>query len=362
MELFTLHHQWATRPADQRFTSLQQVYDVTKRYADASVEKTVPWSDLRVVADGDDLFLTGQKNNPAAITHYAFGQLSSRIEAPASYLRTLPTTLAAQNLNYGLKNRISAVNDSSLLFHTNGGLVVRALTTAKYSRLWNYEVVSRLLEFADRNDLVPVAPTFRWDGQKADDSEKGLYASDHDMVLGLMSRDRYVSDGDSALYRVIIVENSEVGDKSFRVSLAMVRDICGNFILWGVMEAMEMSFPHIGDVASKWNDVRMDVRHYLDKSTDEEQNLIIAAKSTMLGMNRDQVLDALFGNRKIGLSRRAIGAAYDSVVEDQDGSPNSAWGFVQGLTRYSQSSTDGHTDKRLDLDRAGRRVLNTVEF
>jgi hypothetical protein len=367
MELFTLHNQWATRPSDERFTSLNDVLDVTRRYAMAARTKTLPWADLRVEATGLDLNLVGKADIPATLTHHAFGQLAARIGAPADYLRKLPTTLAAQNLNYGLKNRVQEDGqyDASLLFHTNGRLVLRALTTEKYSRLWNYEVVERLVGFADTHGLQPVRPTFTWNGQPAPQLTKentGLFASDHDMVLGLMAKDRVVQDNGSPMYRVIIVENSEVGDKSFRVTFAMVRDICGNLILWGATQAMEFSFPHIGDVASKWGDVKMDMKHYLDKSTDEEQRLIVAARSTMLGMNRDEVLDKLFGQRKIALPKRVIGAAYDMTVEAQDGSPNTVWGFVQGLTRYSQKTVGQYADKRLDLDRAGRRILQQIDF
>ena len=45
------------------------------------------------------------KAGSARLTHYAFGQLAGRVGAPASYIRNLPATLAAQNLNYGLANK-----------------------------------------------------------------------------------------------------------------------------------------------------------------------------------------------------------------------------------------------------------------
>ena len=365
MELFHLHNQWATRPADERFTTLQQVLDITKKYAASAREKDVPWKDLRVVADGSDMHLLGSKGIPAVITHHAFGQLAARIGAPASYLRDLPGTLAAQNINYGLKNRVDndGPNDASLLVHVNDGYVLRALTTTKYARLWNYEIVERLLGFADRNGLVPVQPTFTWDGSENVSEETGLYASDHDMVLGLMSKDRVINDGGSPLYRVVIVGNSEVGDGSFWTMRCLVRDICGNLILWGAEEVMELRFRHVGDVAEKWNEVKVELATYLDAGTEEEDKLIRIAKQTVIAGTREDVLDTLFGNRRVGMSMKAIKASYDSVNEEQDGSANTVWGFVQGITRYSQEVAGEHADKRLELDKAARRVMNqTLDF
>lgn len=36
MELFKAHQQWATRPADERFQTLEELYKVTRGYADNS--------------------------------------------------------------------------------------------------------------------------------------------------------------------------------------------------------------------------------------------------------------------------------------------------------------------------------------
>jgi hypothetical protein len=41
---------------------------------------------------------------PLAPTHWSFGQLTTMIGAPATYLRQLPAPLAASNLQYGLSS------------------------------------------------------------------------------------------------------------------------------------------------------------------------------------------------------------------------------------------------------------------
>jgi hypothetical protein len=148
MEIFKAHRQWATRPEDERFTSLQALHAACKAYANDAAEKSMPFADLRVENVEGDVQLVGKANVPAKLTHWAFGQLCSRLEAPASYLRELPATLACQNLNHGLARHVEDAKDAlaNLLFHKNGGLLLRAITTDSYTRIWNYEVAERLLD------------------------------------------------------------------------------------------------------------------------------------------------------------------------------------------------------------------------
>lgn len=56
MELFKAHAQWANRPEDERFTSLQAVYDATYGYKQTAQKATVRFDQVRVKAeDGDPL-------------------------------------------------------------------------------------------------------------------------------------------------------------------------------------------------------------------------------------------------------------------------------------------------------------------
>lgn len=162
MELFKATRQWAVRPADQRFETLQELYDVTKGYADQAAQATTTWEKMRVEAVGPDVQLVGREDVPAKFTHWAFGQLCARVEAPASYLRELPATLAAQNLNHGLSNK-GDQSKAQLMFHKNGGLVLRACTSDMYSRIWNYEIAGRLLQMQERG-WEPAKPDKRFDG------------------------------------------------------------------------------------------------------------------------------------------------------------------------------------------------------
>jgi len=357
-QIHAASHQWATRPADERFTSLEDMHAKTLQYRNASAEKDVPWTDLRVEAQGDDLSLVGKAGIGARIAHYAFGQLAARIGAPAAYLRDLPATLAAQNLNFGLKEKVSGW--ASLLFQRGEQLTLRAATSDKYERVWNHEVIARLIDLSQRQNLIPGRTTMGGaDNPDGNDlngvPSRSLYASDHDMFAFLMSDKQVVDPVGQPLYRGIIVSNSEVGDRSLGVLGFWFREVCWNHIIWGAERLLEVRLNHIGEIRNRWIDATVSIRRYLDSSTSMEETKF-KQLTARIAATKDEVLDTLFGKRSLGLSRKALEASYDAVVPEEDGDPRSVWGIAQGVTRYSQETT--YADERFALDKAAGKLLD----
>jgi len=100
--------EWFSRPDDERFLSLTELYDFVRDRSERSRSRTVEGVAVRVEASRDDgerlaLVLPGAAE-PVAPTHWGFGQLSSLVGAPAAYLRQLPAALAGINLQYGLSS------------------------------------------------------------------------------------------------------------------------------------------------------------------------------------------------------------------------------------------------------------------
>jgi hypothetical protein len=353
MELFKAHQQRATRPDDERFDSLADLHAATLAYAKTSTERSVPWGDLRTRPDADQVQLVDKAGTPALLTHYSFGQLANRVGAPAEYLRALPPALACDNLNHGLATRSFSADgrDAKLLFHVNGGILCRALTTTMYERVWNHEIAERLLEWETRG-WAPARPTIR-----AIDGKLPLYASDHDMFVFLAHNDLAIAEPgqDGALYRGVIVENSEVGAGSLKLTRFLYREMCGNHIIWGASNVMDLSLRHVGSIRSRLYKWTIALREYQNAGTDKDQQMVSRAMSTTIADTKEGVLDKLFGARTLNLSRRTIEASYDAVVQDQDGSPNTVWGMAQGITRHLQ--TLPHADKRTALDTAAGKLL-----
>lgn len=350
MELFKAARQWATRPADERFENLQDLYRKTREYADTAGEVTAEWRDLRAEAIADDVRLTGKANNPAMLTHWSFGQLCARVGAPGEYLRDLPATLAVQNLNHGLAKRNHNGDTAQLLMHQNGGLLARAITSDRYTRIWNHEVAARLIEL-EAQGWTPARPDIR-----VKDDRPALYASDHDLFAFVRNPNLAIEERNGgAVYRGVIVENSEVGAAALKLTRFLYREMCGNHIIWGASQVLELSIRHVGDAERNMRRWSWELRKYAESSASDEQAKIEAAQKTLIADTKEGVLDKLFGIRSLGISRKTLEAGYAAVNTAEDGDPRSVWGMVQGLTRHSQ--TIPYADKRNDLDRAAGKVL-----
>lgn len=352
MELFAANKQWSTRPDDERFQSLEDLHAACKGYAASATEKEgYPVEQLRVENVEGDVQLMGRGNIPARLTHWAFGQLAARVSAPASYLRTLPATLAVQNLNHGLARRVAQTTADgvvNLLFHTNGSLLLRALTSERYERVWNWEITERLLDLQSQG-WEPARPDIR-----VKDDRLPLYASDHDMFAFIRSQDRVVKEGSGFLQRGLIVENSEVGASKLRLTRFLYREMCGNHIIWGAEGVTEIALRHVGNIRERFSTWQAEIIKYLDSSVSDDEAQIETARTKIIAGTKVEVLDALFG-RRLGLTRKALEGGYDAVNPDQDGDPRSVWGIVQGLTRYSQ--TVPYADDRTLLDRAAGKIV-----
>ncbi len=98
--------EWFSRPADQRYLSLNELAHTVRERTDRSRTRVIESALVHVEANRADperlaLMLPGS-DKPVAPTHWSFGQLASQVGAPATYLRQLPAALAGINLQYGL--------------------------------------------------------------------------------------------------------------------------------------------------------------------------------------------------------------------------------------------------------------------
>lgn len=384
MNLFTASNQWATRPDDERFWTVKEAHDACKAYRETAREaKQVPFSSLRVEAVNSELKLIGKKETPARLTNWAFGQLSQRAGAPAGYLRTLPATLAAQNINHGLAHKTDGT--ANLLLHTNGGWLVRAFLSDDYRRIWNYEVLSRCEGLVDEGWKVPPArPAFGGShnvrpATEADVLENneggwglsvnvgdliapaGVYASDHDCFVFLVNTSKRIQDGtEGGLSRGVFITNSEVGAASLRITRFFFRHVCGNHIVWDASKVVDLRLRHVGRARGKFvRAFQAEVQWVDDASASDEEAKIRAAQRFIIADTKENVLDQLFGKKALGLSRKSIESAYE-LAEDhhEDGDPRSAWGIAQGLTRLSQQTP--YQDERDRLDRAAGKVIQVA--
>lgn len=382
MELFKASNQWAQRPDDERFSTLQELHDAVSSYRATAREATVPFNTLRTEARGTEIVLVSKANTPARLTNWAFGQVALAVGAPANYLRNLPPTLAAQNLNYGLA-KTEDRTDRQLLLHANGDLLARAITSERYTRIWNADITSRLLSMPDQGWQVPPARPVR-DGQRgtriATEADvlrgegfglsihvgdqiapAGLYASDHDLFVFMVNNDKRISEpgNPDGLARGFFVINSEVGAASFAIIRFLYRHVCGNHIVWGAQQVSEFRIKHIGNADDRaFAHIKGELVKYANESASDEEARIDKTARFIIGATKDEVLDSLFNVKSLGLSRARLSDAYDRAEQDEVAAvnPRSLWGMAQGVTRLSQESQ--YADERVQLDRAAGKILS----
>jgi hypothetical protein len=136
--------EWFNRPDDERYLSLDDLWASVKGRSERSRSRIVETAEIRVEASRDNAermqLILPRAQEPVAPTHWAFGQLTSIVGAPASYLRQLPAPLAAINLQYGLSSHRA---EQVKTFETEDGRTeLRAVTGPDYGRYLNSQAVS----------------------------------------------------------------------------------------------------------------------------------------------------------------------------------------------------------------------------
>jgi hypothetical protein len=143
MDTMRAHREWASRPADQRFTSLTELATFCAKQRDCSSQFVLPSNEIGAEPDAgrDAGLVIGMLKSLSRPTHWSFGQLASLAGAPPSYLRELPAALAADCINYGLRYNRDAEDVGVLLTRRDEALgselELRAATGPRYGRIWN---------------------------------------------------------------------------------------------------------------------------------------------------------------------------------------------------------------------------------
>lgn len=381
--LYQASRQWASRPADERFFSLEEMFQVTRGQYESSCEaKGVQLRALAVHPTGDDdLVVSGPSGATAKFTDHSFRQLCSTVSAPARYLAKLPAELAARCMNEGL-NRLDGDMTSNLFFHQNGSLVFRGMNSDVYQRVWNFEVAEFCLALREMDPAwrVPPArpagiigertrvateadvlndPQFSLSVQVGDlIAPAGLYASSHDVFVFMVNIERTLRSGGETLSRGFFISGSEVaGVTTHKVTTFLYDHVCGNHIVWGAQDVYEVAFRHVGrTLRAKVAEAYSRMRAISEGSAQADEARLQAARDFRLADDKDGVIDLVF-ERGI-FTRRDAEAAFTLAEEYSDihGDPCSAWGFASGATRLSQQTQ--FTDRRHELDRAAGRVLS----
>lgn len=358
--LMQASNQWAKRPDDERFTSLDELLAHTRHQREISKGMALPSRSLSAAPIADDatrtqLVVLGPDGSPSSPTHWAFGQLAQRVGAPASYLRTLPSDIAADALNYGIFKR--PVEDMGVLLRQNGGVELAAVTGPNYGRIWNADVVAALQQrFGNGIDGEFTVPGEFGKAVDVTKANTTLFAGERDMFVFLADETHRIDvpgrrNGETgSMARGFFVWNSEVGSRTLGVATFLFDYVCCNRIVWGAEGYEEILVRHTISAPDRFvEEVSPAIEAYAHKSTATITQAIEAAQAARLAPDK---VDEFLRKRFTKGQAAGIKAAH---LADEDRPIESLWDVTVGATAYARGIK--WQDDRVAIEKEAGKIM-----
>lgn len=351
--LYDAHRQWAYRPKDERFGNLEELYNFTRARKLSSEQRVSRLDKIAVLSTEAGGIAINGSSEQAELSNWAFGQLSSSVGAPASYLRTLPAEMAVDCLQYGLSN--SDQNCKLLIRnHTDysqreRGRIASAFTGPKYGRIWDADVLESLMNSVQDSSwhVPPARPNHG-------SENSGLYASDHDMFVFLVNDEKPVEVENSRLGRGFFCWNSETGSSTFGLTTFLYNYICGNHIVWGAEQVNELKIIHRTHAPDHFYSAALPILNEFVEDRGNRDNVTDTVYSAMKEKSGDTLDQALDYFKPRPFTRKEITNAWEQASSSGE-DPRTLWGMIQGLTAYARDMP--FCDKRVNLERRAGGLL-----
>lgn len=355
--------QWSSRPDDERFTSLHDLYAVTASGRERSRAAVLSTRQIEVQPAADDpingLQVAGPNGGYSLPTNWSFGQLASLAKAPAGYLRTLPAPIVADAMNYGLRFSRDAEDVGILLTKGEDSLELRAATGPRYGRVWNEEIVGALVnKFGDG-----VSGDFRVPGEfgkrvPVTKANTTIFGSDRDIFVFLADEEHRVEvhnrrDGQpGSLARGFFVWNSEVGSQSIGAAFFLFDYVCQNRIVWGAQEYKEIRLRHTASAPDRWlEEISPVLLEYSNSAAGPVEAMIREAQAKKVADDLDEFLAKRFTKSEA----TGIKAAHE---REENRPIESLWDVSVGVTEFAK--TIQYQDQRVAVERKAGAILDLV--
>jgi hypothetical protein len=361
MELMQAHKNWLSRPADERFVSLDAMHDAAADDMAHSKGVTVSSRSITFEPVGEgtqDLQIIGPSGAGFAPTHWAFGQLAQRAGAPADYLRELPSALAADCLNWGMKYQRD-VQDVGLLLYQNGGPAkLRAATGPNYGRIWDADAIDQMRRLFGNGTHgnrwhVPVA--FNGKAESITKDNTTLYRGDRDWFAFLCDGEHDIDvknrrNGQTGrMQRGFFAWGSEVGSRSQGFGTFCFDYMCSNHIVWGVSGFEDMRIRHTSGAPDRFLEEMVPaLEAYANSETTGIREAIAAAQEKRLGEKANDFLASRFGAR-LATKLQAV-----HLLEEQR-PVETVFDAVTAATAYAKSIP--WIGQRVELEREAGKLL-----
>ena len=355
INLMAASRQWATRPQDQRFQTLDALFDSVNGRRLRSRSSDITLTAIEAKADGDNITLNhGIK--AVQPSHWSFGQLSGWIKAPAEYLRRLPAPLAVQNINHGIQSaEVSDLKFMTVIASDGSSNTLQAVTSTKYGRIWDADVVNSAKRIVERSGGKFYNPK-AYDPTTGVPVPSGLYASDRDVFIFMIDGGSVLDVGPRAqLNRGFFMWNSETGARTFGVTTFLFNMVCGNHIVWGAHNIQELRIRHTQNGPYRFDSEAMPgLLAYVNASGAPEISAVKRAQDYLLPVTQDTVIAWLQARK---FTKAEASETYDTAVKEE-GECRTLWNAVQGATAYARGFD--FIDARVELETKAGKLMDIV--
>jgi hypothetical protein len=359
--------EWWKRPDDERYLTLDDLYQAILARAHESRVTTIPNQSLLARGSGDaggELYLVNEDLGTLDPTHWSLGQLATISRTPARWIRevaTVPTgpAIAAHAINLGLRHLADRENVQLMSQPVASGSPrheLRCLVGPDYGRIYDHEVVRAVLDANEDGRWHVPAASYQTKNPKRATT---LYASDRDVFVFLVDEKNPISvkvDGMVRnLFRGFMVWNSEVGHHKFGFMTFLYDFVCDNRMVWGAREIKEISIKHTKNAPDRFaREVRPLLRAYAEASVLDVEAKLQRAAEMKVGTTDEEVMDWLRRHE----FKEKEGRKIVETAKAEEGGARTVWELVNGGTALARSIP--YNDDRVALERRVSGLLRAA--
>jgi hypothetical protein len=324
------------RQPDERYDSLQSLYDFCREQKRASMDRWHAPSSI-AISGADKLFCNIGTDGAFLLNDWSFSQLCRM----ASVAKDTVNRLSPPTASVVFGETLSAAGTKPLQLLTSGDRV-RSIHGTQYTRLWDADLVAMLREFA-----VDFEPP-----QKGMNGATGLYAGEQDMFCFLIDPTGWCEIDGENFAPGFFVWNSEVGRRTLGIQTFWFQAVCQNHIVWDAIDVVEWTRKHTANVGTGLTEIRRIIDGLVQKRDARKDGFVALMRKAMeekIGKDFEEAM-ALLTKKGItrSLAKKALELAQQKGIF-------TVWSVVDALTRLTQDSQNA--GDRTEADSKVSRLL-----
>lgn len=292
------------------------------------------------------------------LTHYSLAQLAGMARVPMPLLERLDAQTRVDVLNQTFpRNRRyrTALVDGDRL---------RCITSDRYERVWDADVLGEVERWLLPNGFVPARPTVNTDARGTNvlgNDRPALFRSDRDSFFFFYGDKEPGDDGFGGLRKGIVVFNSEVGARSFGFSTFYFREMCANFLIWDATGVKARRARHTSAVRDVVREFREDLQEAGSVLTTAELDVFERARTTRFVPKGPGEQEAAVRRlvREFRMPEADALEAVSLVRAPENPGELTVWGVVNGITSAAKGLA--YAEGRAAQSAAASQVLVAVD-